>query len=339
MGKIPGFSWCRALGALLSVLVLNSCGTISRQPDSFSWAQADELLRTGIFHPLKEPPEYVVLEGYPDEYRQAIAAGIDTARTYFGNYGPIRIYILGQTDGVVGTRAARQAFVDEYCRLRLENAPDGFQDNCYEGPGQRLIDVATAGGQEAYQSIVVFTDPPYSELVFINADAWGTSDMPLRGIHEYTHVFQMVYPEAPGWLMEGGAVFFEAWLGGKHGWVNFNQAMRRSMESAQEGRSRDRGLSDMEYTKDLPEEMEPFHRNIAYDMGVWAVTYIISRSDSGSIASYRDVFYPLLREHGWKKAVATYTGTKDLADFYQQFEEFLAQPLDEQMKLLETIKD
>ena len=95
----------------------------------------------------------------------------------------------------------------------------------------------------------------------------------------------------------------------------------------------------MEYTRDLPEEMEPFHRNIAYDMGVWAVTYIISRSDSGSIASYRDEFYPLLREHGWKKAVATYTGTKDLADFYQQFEEFLAQPLDEQMKLLETIKD
>ena len=102
MGKISDFSCCRALGALLVVLVLNSCETISPQPDSFSWEKADELLRTGIFHPLKEPPEYVVLEGYPDEYRQAIAAGIDTARTYFGNYGPIRIYILGQTDGVVG---------------------------------------------------------------------------------------------------------------------------------------------------------------------------------------------------------------------------------------------
>ncbi|MEC9476839.1 MAG: hypothetical protein VX764_07375 [Planctomycetota bacterium] len=319
-------------------LTLVSCQSGPLQRDSFTWEKGEELLQGGIFRTIKNPPEYIVLEGYPSEFRDAIAAGIDVARDFFGNHGPVRVYILGQTDGEVGTASARQQFVDEYCRLRLEDARSGYQDDCLDGPGKRLIDVAMAGDQEAYLSIVVFTKTPYAELTFINADDWGTSDLPVRGIHEYTHVFQHVYPEVPGWLMEGGAVFFEAWLGGENGWVDFPRAMKRSMESAQQGRAKGRGLADMEYVRDLPEEMEPYHRSIAYDMGAWAVTYLISRSESRSIERFRDEFFPLLRQESWQQAVSGYTGTEDIAEFYAHFEEFLGQPLEDQMKLLEKIK-
>ncbi|MAW76000.1 MAG: hypothetical protein CMJ95_01230 [Planctomycetes bacterium] len=322
----------------ITLLTLVSCqgGPASREP--FTWETGEELLRRGIFHAIKTPPEYIVLEGYPLEYRDAIASGIDTARDFFGNCGPVRVYILGQTNGEVGTASARQEFVDEYCRLRLENAHPGYEDDCLDGPGKRLIDVASSGGQEAYLSIVIFTETPYAELTFINANDWGVNDLPIRGIHEYTHVFQHVYPEAAGWLTEGGAVFFEAWLGSQNGWVDFPQAMRRSMSNAQEGRAAGRGLNDMEYVRDLPEEMVPYHRNIAYDMGVWAVTFLISCSRDGSIERFRDEFYPLLRENGWQQAVALYAGTEDIAEFYSTFERFLGQPLESQMKLLEKIK-
>ena len=315
------------------MLTLVSCQGVSGNRAPFTWETGTELLRRGIFHAIEAPPEYIVLEGYPLQYRDAIASGIDTARQFFGNYGPVRIYILGQTDGEVGTASSRRDFVAEYCRLRLENARPGYEDDCFDGSGKRLIDVATVGGQEAYQSVVVFTEPPYSELVFINANDWGASDMPIRGIHEYTHVFQLVYPEEPGWLMEGAAVFFEAWLGDQNGWVDFPQAMRRSMRNAQKGRADGRGLKDMEYVMDLPEEMEPHHRNIAYDMGAWAVTFLISRSSDGGIERFRDEFYPLLRENSWQQAVAIYAATENLAEFYTLFDHFLKQPLKKQMEL------
>ncbi len=323
----------------IGAFTLLGCSGPEVRPDRFTWELAEERLKSGIFQQVNTPPEYIVLEGYPSEHVQAISSGIDVAREYFGNFGPVRVYILGKTDGAEGTSEAYQNFVEEYCRLRTEWAPSGFEEDCFGDSAQRLVDVAKSGGQEAFQSMVIYTEPPYSELIFINADDWGETDMPLRGIHEYTHVFQCVFPESPGWLMEGGAVFFEAWLGSKNGWVDFRTAMHRSLWSAQQGRDRGKGLSDMEYTRDLPEEMIPFHRSIAYDMGVWAVTFMISRSNDGSVSDFRDQFYPLVKTEGWQRAVSIYAGTVDIDEFYRLFEEFLGQPLKEQLDLLKTLKD
>ncbi len=292
----------------------------------------------GLFRPQQDPPEYIVMDGYPERFQTALASGIDEARSFLGNYGPVRVYVFGEPGDDETSRQALKDVAESYCRARHETALPGFEEDCLDGPAKRLVEVAAAGGQEAFLSAVIFTDPPFAELIFINADHWGVSDLPLRGIHEYTHVFQQAHRESPGWLMEGGAVFFEAWLGSERGWVDFPRAMKRSMQSAQTGRSAGRGLKDMEYTRDLPAEMEPFHRSVAYDMGVWAVTFIIAHSETGSIESYRDEFYRLLQEHGWRVAVAKYTRTSDIDEFYQQFDEFLAIPLQEQMKLLETIQ-
>ncbi|MGE4619369.1 MAG: hypothetical protein AAEJ04_06110 [Planctomycetota bacterium] len=291
-----------------------------------------------MFRLQQEPPEYIVMDGYPERFQAALASGIDEARSFFGNYGPVRVYVFSEPGDDEASRDALQEVAEDYCRARRETALPGFEEDCLGGPAKRLVDVAASGGEEAFLSAVIFTDPPFAELVFINADGWGVSDLPIRGIHEYTHVFQQAHRESPGWLMEGGAVFFEAWLGSERGWVDFPRAMKWSMQSAQTGRSAGRGLKDMEYTRDLPTEMEPFHRSIAYDMGVWAVTFMIARSESGSIEDYRDKFYPLLQEYGWRLAVAKYTRTDDIAEFYQLFEKFLAKPLQEQMEILETIK-
>ena len=300
--------------------------------------EAQRKLLKGVFTPQDDPPEYILLDGYPEQYQRAIGAGIDVARDYLGNHGPVRVYILGKSGDEVGTAESRTEFVEQYCNPRRQSVVPSFDEDCFAGPGQRLIDAASRGDQEAYLSIVVFTDPPYAELVFINSHEWGEQDMPLRGIHEYTHVFQHQYPSAPGWLTEGGAVFFEAWLGGQHQWVDFRRAMRRSMENALTAAADKKGLSDMEYLHDLPQALQPDHRNIAYDMGAWAIAFIIGESKDHSISGFRDHFYPLLRDEGWEKAVAQFSGSSDLQHFYCRFDEFLQQSSQQQLKFLNALQ-
>ncbi len=306
----------------------------------------EERLKHGPLQAVASPPEYILLDGYPPKYRDAIAEGIDAARSFLGEYGPVRVYILGQTDDgpgteigtETGTEEGRQLFLERYCQPRRLSAPDGYSEDCAGGPGQRLLDVASSGGQEAYQSLVIHTDPPYSELVFINAHDWGATDMPLRGIHEYYHAFQCSHREAPGWLMEGGAVFHEVWIGAQHGWVDSTQAMRRSLNNALEAVALGKELSDMEYTRDVPADMEPFHRQVAYDMGCWAVAFMIGNSEERSVAQFRDQFYPLLQKSGWRSAVAEYCGRESLAKFYRDFEVFLQRPTADHMDLYRSLR-
>jgi hypothetical protein len=114
--------------------------------------------------------------------------------------------------------------------------------------------------------------------------------------------------------------------------------MRRSMKNALTAVADEKGLSDMEYLLDLPQEMEAYHRNIAYDMGAWAVAFIISNSAEKSISEFRDRFYPSMRDEGWKEAVRRFTGSRDLGHFYSRFDEFLQQSSHQQMELLDAIQ-
>jgi len=335
---IDGYSWWPLRLALLIPFLWIGCRGGSLGNDYPGFEDVQQKLLEGVFTPQDDPPEYILLDGYPEEYQEAIGAGIDMARNYLGNHGPVRVYILGKSGDEVGTAESRTEFVEQYCNPRQQSVVSSFDEDCIGGPGQRLIDAASRGDQEAYLSIVIFTDPPYAELVFINSHEWGEQDMPLRGIHEYTHVFQHQYPSAPGWLTEGGAVFFEAWLGDQNQWVDFREAMQRSMENALIAVADEKGLSDMEYLLELPQEMEAYHRNIAYDMGAWAVAFIIANSSDQSISGFRDRFYPSMRDDGWEEAVSRFTASTDLGHFYSRFDEFLQQSSHQQMELLDAIQ-
>ncbi|OUU26308.1 MAG: hypothetical protein CBC13_00535 [Planctomycetia bacterium TMED53] len=331
-------SWKLPLLSVLLLILSSGCQGWAPQQREFSQELIEERLRRGPLQAVTGTPKYILLEGYPAAYRHAIAEGIDAARNYFGEFGPVRVYVLGRTEDGADSAAAKQDFLRHYCEPRSATAPRGYEEDCAGGPGQRLLDVATSGGMEAYQSLVIHTDPPYSELVFINAHAWGESDMPLRGIHEYVHVFQCSHPEAPGWLMEGGAVFFEVWLGAQNGWVDPRQAMRWSLKNALEAMALGKGLVDMEYTRDLPAAMRPFHRQVAYDMGCWAVTYMIGNSPGRSVAGFRDSFYSLLEKSGWRTAVTEYCGVESVEAFYRDFERFMQQPTEDQLQFYESLR-
>ena len=316
----------------LSVLLLS---LIFCPVAAFAQNKDDEKLLTRI----QEPPVYVRNENYDSKWFGAIKTGIDRTRDYLGNYGPVQVYVLGQESRELKDPQAGRAVIEAYCRRRHTGISDRIGD-CLKGSGASLVERARKGSTEAYLSYVNSTAPPFAELVFINPHGFPFPYLYTRGIHEYTHVFQRAFPRTPTWMTEGGAEFLAFYLGDRYAWIDFEQSMHKSMRMAQSvgGQATMRDFEDVEKLEKEQPELKKFYRHLAYDAGVWAVACAIHRSPGHSVKGYATKFYPLVAELGWQPALARYTGLKDSDEFYQRFEEFLDEPIGQQMEMLKELK-
>lgn len=97
-------------------------------------------------------------------------------------------------------------------------------------------------------------------------------------------------------------------------------------------------IADMEEIETAPEHVAEYYQELAYYSGAWATVFMVHRSPTGSVTAMRDEFYPLVSEIGWENALPRYLGMQDKAEFYAAFEEFMQEPINEQMAVLKTLK-
>ena len=288
-------------------------------------------------------PVYHLLEGYDPISLDRVRAGIETARSYWGSYGPTHVWILGSDNGAEIDPSAKQAFVADYCGSRT--FPNGMRaEDCARYVESRFLDVAERDESEAYLSYLQETNPPRADLVFINVHKWffeadRVPDPTLRGIHEYTHVFQSSFGPTPTWMMEGGAVFAEAWLPAQHGWRDLHGVMERCMESACRVADPAMSIADMERVDSAPGKIIKYYRELAYDRGAWAVAFMIHESPTRRVSALRDEFYPSVTELGWEVALAKFVGMQDKHEFYGAFGSFMGLPMEERLGMLDGLRD
>ena len=287
---------------------------------------------------LDTPPVFVRNDKDDSKWPQIIREGVNEARKYFGNYGPVYVYIIGHEDSELNSDEFHRRIVDEYCKRRHAPTNDRI-DKCKNREGAKLVKQALSGRGDAYLSLVDYTEPPVAELVFINPHKFRDPYLYTRGIHEYTHVFQRSFPETPTWMMEGGAEFFACYLGEKRGWSDLSREMTKFMQNVNRIEDPELGIQDMEDVDKAAPEIKKYYRHLAYDAGAWAFAFMIHRSTSRSIAGVLRSFYPLLAEKGWEVALVEHVNMDDKEAFYEAFGEFLKQPLNMQLKMLETLKD
>ena len=286
----------------------------------------------------KAPPTYVKNAKDHSRWPGIIRDGIATTRKYFGNYGPVYVYILGHEDKTLNSEDFHRELVDAYCRHHCGGSQKKLQ-SCKTGPGMELVKKALSGRGDAYLSFVGDTDPPIAELVFINPHEFRDPYLYTRGIHEYTHVFQHSFPTTPTWMTEGGAEFFAAYLGEKHGWEKFSDAMKEFMKNVHRVEDPALGIEDMEDVDKAPPAVKKYYRHLAYDAGAWAFAFMIHKSKRRNIADTRKVLYPLVAKNGWERALVEFTQVDDKQTFYKAFRDFLKTPLEAQLKMLETLED
>lgn len=129
-------------------------------------------------------------------------------------------------------------------------------------------------------------------------------------------------------------MFFEVALPWREGMCEPHDTMRRCMQQAQRMVALGLSIADMEEIEDAAEGVREYHRELAYDAGAWAVAFMIQRSGSRRLDSLRDELSPLVDELGWEHAVARF---EDVAAFYAAFEAFLAEPLEQQLGVLDRL--
>ena len=330
-------AWAVTLRLILTLPLLSGCLHLGEERGESPWIDFEPLVA------MEEGPQYHLLEGYDPIWMERVREGVESSRAYWGSFGPTHVWILGREDGDSVRAGDRDAFIEEYCVCRTASG-DRTLSECRPYAKERFFDVLERGEAEAYLSYVRETDPPMAELVFINVHNWFFEEDPipdpaLRGIHEYTHVFQSSFPVTPTWMMEGGAVFAEAWLPWRSGMRGIDEVMVRSMHAALEVMDRGLSIAQMEEIETAPKRVAKYHRELAYDAGAWAVAFMIHESKTQSVASLRDEFYPSVTTLGWEAALSQYTSRGSKEEFYDAFAEFMASPREEKLVLLHRLKD
>jgi len=324
-----------ALGILLSGSCQHAPAAHDDQ-DGSPWPGFEPLVA------MAEGPTYHLLTGYDPVWLRYVQQGVERARAYWGSYGPAHVWIAGCEQGSQINADAKRAFLDEYCTWRTASSPRTKRE-CWPHAEERFFEVIGRDEAEAYLSLIRDSDPHMAELIFINVHKWhfghdAVPDPVLRGIHEYTHVFQQAMGPIPTWMAEGGAVFAEAWLPGLDGQRKPEVAMQRAMQQARRSLSSGLSIADMEEIETAPEEVARFHRELAYDAGAWATALMVYKSPTKSVATLRDVFYPLVQEIGWEAALCKYVDIRNKAAFYAEFATFMAQPTQTHLSVLRALK-
>jgi hypothetical protein len=327
------------LATALALLLVSACQPIPEQSEHRRPVPWDD------FRPLaamQEAPTYHLLDGYDPIWLSYVKQGVERARSYWGTYGPTHVWILGNEDQGEIHDDAKQSFLEDYCAWRTANSPR-TPSECMPHAERRFFDPIRRDQPEAYLSGIRDTNEPMAELIFINVHKWchpddSIADPVLRGIHEYTHVFQHSVGVLPTWMSEGGAVFAEAWLPYLDGKRDLKLVMRHVMENARRVAGTRLSIADMEEIETAPPEVANYHRELAYDTGAWATAFIIHESPTQSVNSLRDEFYPMVAALGWKTALPRYLGMDSLASFYRAFAGFMNRPIKEQLQMLDRLK-
>ncbi len=327
------------LSLVLALLLVPGCQGLGQRGDAQSspWADFEPLVA------MEEGPTYHLLEGYDPIWLEHVREGVETSRAYWGSFGPAHVWVLGREEGTSISAEAKRAFLDEYCAWRTATSYRTVSE-CLPHAEERFFEVAERGDPEAYLSDVRDTDPRMAELIFINVHEWffardSIPDPVLRGIHEYTHVFQQSVAEIPTWMAEGNAVFMEAWLPWLERRREPEAVMRWFMQSARDIRDTGLSIADMEEIESAPRRVAKYHRELAYDSGAWATAFMVHESSTRSVSSLRDEFYPLVKELGWEVALARYVGMESKEEFYEAFAAFMELSIGEQLQLLEGLKE
>lgn len=322
------------LGAL-SLACCQQLGPVGRNQSS-AWKGVKPLIS------VEGGPIYHLLDGYDKKWLEQVREGVELSRSYWGSYGPARVWILGCEDGASISAEAKDRFLSEYCAWRTATSERTISE-CLPHAEERFIEVAERGDPEAYLSDVRDTELRMAELIFINVHKWFSEDEPvpdpvLRGIHEYTHVFQQGFGQMPTWMMEGGAVFAEVWLPLQEWRLDPHEKMRWIMQSARKAERSGYTIADMEEIESAPKSVSRFHRELAYDSGAWAIVFMVHRSSSQSVTALRDEFYPLVTKLGWEAALSSYVDMQSKREFYEAFERFMKEPIEEQLVLFDELK-
>ena len=314
-----------------------------------------------------------IVEFYPNAFFAAdlsenvingINLALKTAADEWGKYGPVEYWVFG-TD-----KQAALDLINKYCERR-EALNQWTITDCLDRETDESLDHSMIAYQKIGAEVIATTQPR-GGAGHNGGFEWGIhklsssypfsfdnlfDDIPAQDdfktvLHEYFHVVQLshvynltrnvrdsrIIPNESIWMQEGGAEYMANFTLFKlinNGALIFEQSYgslsekmenkmgnaKRSLENNCSGKK----LEDFKYGDDCS--------NVGYDLGTWAVAYLIDKINKPNILI--ETFYPNLAEMDFESAFNLSFGYST-SEFYSEFESFLELPIEEQLKIIPT---
>ena len=334
-----GYRYCVAADAPVAPAGIDAWGTIvGYTPEVFCTTDMDDLVCERV--------------------TETLLVGIEE----WGNYGPLEYWVLGADEAaamtLIGVNCDRRAARGQLA-WGAYTSSDCVDDETSGDYGMITYQrdsadaVASGGGLNAGRN----GSRDWGIHYFTSSLLLGLSDFSMISgrddqkviLHEYFHAVQHAQFDTtdfdlrdellgPTWFVEGGAEFMasaaEKRLGasgvlpevnveGRHPYV-FDDQMRRKVVNGLENRSIEcPGLKIGSMNRDTCYAT-------GYDMGAWAHAWLANRFGADHLM---DVMFPLIEDLGWEGAFANAYGMSS-STFYDEFEDFLAWPIADQMAIL-----
>ena len=334
-----GYRYCVAAGAPVAPAGIDAWGTIvGYTPEVFCTTDMDDLVCERV--------------------TETLLVGIEE----WGNYGPLEYWVLGADE------ADSMTLIGVNCDRRAARGQLGWDvhtsSDCVDGETrgdygmltyQRTSAdaVVTGGGLDAGRN----GNRDWGIHYFTSSLLLGLSDFSMISgrddqkviLHEYFHAVQHAQFKAtdrdlrdellgPTWFVEGGAEFMasaaterlgasgalpEVNVEGRYPYVFDDQMRSKVVEGLKNRETQCPNLKIGSMNRDIC-------YGTGYDLGAWAHAWLANRFGADHLM---DAMFPLIEDLGWEGAFANAYGISSLT-FYDEFEDFLAWPIADQMAIL-----
>ena len=286
-----------------------------------------------------------VASDIPEEVVEASKDGMYKAIEVLGNYGPMRVYYIGNDVDVIDD------IILDFCEFNYPGEP---VQRCIDDQGQGMREMAYIyPGANGFAQHSWYIEKPVQSFVH-NPSAGENNEFMYElnrdrmvNAHEYFHVYQEAHVlyrpshigfgwDLPRWVGEGSAVYFETNLANKNGWGNRNEIVKESLYTIAEHRVRFPGLSvgDTESEEQVQRINQYCFQmclgGLQYEFGHIAFELLAKKTSPDAIILD---FWPIAAEYGWYEAFnQVFSMTTE--EFYEEYEEFLRKPFNEQLEEL-----
>ena len=314
-----------------------------------------------------------IVEFYPNAFfasdlSENVVNGINlalkTAADQWGKYGPVEYWVFG------ADKQAALDLINKFCERR-EALNQWTMTDCLDRETDESLDYSMIAYQKTGAEVIA-TNQPRGNAGHNGGSEWGIhklahsypftfdnlfDDIPAQDdfktvLHEYFHVVQLshvynlshndrvsrIMPNESIWMQEGGAEYmanftlFKLINNGtlifEKSYGSLSEKMQNKMDNAKRSLDNNcsgRKLENFKYGNDCS--------NVGYDLGTWAVAYLIDKINNPNILL--ETFYPNLAEMDFESAFNLSFGYST-SEFYSEFEIFLELPLEEQLKIIPT---
>ena len=294
---------------------------------------SNRLIELGWNKPTEQSPEFVITDDLNIEALNSVKEGVIIGTEYLGNYGPIKVFIIGSDIDKA------KIVAKEFCEWAYEDK--SMIEHCInKDQGIGIVEIAIYKGNNGFAQHSREIENPNQSFVMGNPDKYAVK----ISIHEYVHIYQNAHkvdgwwndkeddPGLPRWLEEGSAELLATHLVGDHSYLSESLQIAKSFKRDNPNIS----IRNLENEEDLRilEKKDCLGGScvgtLQYETGAVATALLVNQT---SMDYFYKEYIPKIAYLGGEKAFET-SFNITINEFHEIFDSFLDLSVEEMMSFL-----